>query len=98
MQITRGDSFLLALIAKVDGVAQDLTNWQVRSSIGSALGVIHDLAVGYTDRVAGAYTLSAETAGWPIGDLKFDILYTTDVGQVVHTSPIQVTVVKGVTL
>lgn len=97
MQITRGDSFLLALVAKVDGVAQDLTHWQVRSSIGSALGVIHELTVDYTNRASGEYTLSAQTSAWPIGDLKFDILYTTDAGQVVHTSPIQVTVVKGVT-
>lgn len=97
MNIKRGDSFLLALIVKVDGVAQDLTNWQVRSSIENSAGFVAQLLVEFTDKSAGAFTLSADTSDWPTGTFKFDIRYVTDAGQVVTTESVQVFVSKGVT-
>jgi len=97
MQITRGDSFLLALIAKVDGVGQDLTDWEVRASLGKGGAVIDDLAVGFTDRANGEFTLSADTADWPVGVASFDIRYVTDTGQIATTDPVSVVVRKGVT-
>jgi len=97
MNIKRGDSFLVALVVKVDGVPQDLTDWQVRASIGTPSRVIADLDVEFTDRAAGEFTLSAETATWPTGVLSFDIRYTTDAAQIITTDPVRVFVAKGVT-
>jgi hypothetical protein len=96
MKIIKGDSFLLALVAKVDGVPQDLTGWDVRSSIqlGQTLKL---LTVDVTDMAAGEYLLSADTSDWPTGVHKFDIRYTTDAGQVLTTEAISVQVARGVT-
>lgn len=93
MDIVRGDSFILALSVKVDGLAQDLTNWQIRSSIASTFAIVSDLTVTYTDRAGGKYDLTADTTSWPLGPLSFDIRYTTDAGQVVTTSKVPINVV-----
>jgi len=96
MQITRGDSFLLGLVVKVDGARQDLTHWQIRSSIGKG-SFLRELSVNFTDRSAGEFTLSAATSGWPLGTLALDVKYTTDVDQIITTNAVQILVVKGVT-
>ncbi|MDT9673831.1 hypothetical protein F6R97_04070 [Pseudomonas sp. JV414] len=97
MNIKRGDSFQVALVVKVSGVPQNLTDWQVRASIGTSSRFIAELAVEFTDRVAGEFTLSAETATWPTGALSFDIRYTTDAEQILTTDPVRVFVAKGIT-
>lgn len=97
MNIKRGDSFQIALVVKVGGVLQDLTDWEVRSSIGTPSRVVAELTVEFTDRAAGEFTLSAETDTWPIGSLNFDIKYTTDAGQILTTDPVPVFVKKGIT-
>lgn len=97
MNIKRGDSFQIALVVKVDDVPQDLTDWQVRASIGTPSRVIAELAVEFTDRAAGEFTLSAETGTWPTGALSFDIRYTTDAEQILTTDPVRVFVAKGIT-
>lgn len=97
MNIKRGDSFQVALVVKVGGVPQDLTEWQVRSSIGTPSRIIAELAVEFTDRAAGEFTLSADTATWPTGSLFFDVRYTTDAEQILTTDPVSVVVVKGIT-
>ena len=95
MRIKRGDSFLLALVARVDGVRQDLTNWEVRAAIGTCYGVVDEITVAFTNRAQGEFELSADTTEWPIGVLEFDIRYTTDVGQIVTTNSVKVDVVKS---
>lgn len=97
MKIKRGDSFLLALVTSVDGVPQDLTNWEVRSSIATLNGFqeVADLTVTYTDRAAGEFTLSADTSAWPLGCLEFDVRYTTDSGQIVTTDSVIVKITKS---
>ncbi len=81
-------------MVKVSGVPQDLTDWQVRASIGTSSRFIAELAVEFTDRAAGEFTLSAETATWPTGALSFDIRYTTDAEQILTTDPVRVFVAK----
>lgn len=98
MNIKRGDSFMLALVVKVDGVIQDLTNWQIRSSIENSAGFAAPLTVEITDRAAGAFKLTADTADWPTGSMMFDVRYVTDAGQVITTDSVAVSVTKGVTL
>jgi hypothetical protein len=97
MEIKRGDSFLLALVVKVDGVAQDLTNWGVSAAISPGFGVVTPLTVSFTDRVNGAFELSAETSDWPIGWMSFDIRYTTDADQIVTTETVKAQVIQGIT-
>lgn len=97
MQTTRGYSFLLALIAKVDGVGQDLTEWEVRASLGKGGAVIDEFTVGFTDRASGEYTLSADTSEWLVGVASFDIRYVTDTRQIATTGPVSVVVRNGVT-
>ncbi len=88
MEIKIGDTFMLALIARVDGEVQDLTNWQIRAGASNRFGTRHPFEVEFTDRPNGAFTLSADTSGWLPGNLSFDIRYTTDSGQVVTTKSI----------
>ena len=95
MRIKRGDSFLLALVTRVDGARQDLTNWGVRAAIASCYGVINELTVTFTNRAQGEFELSADTTEWPIGVIEFDIRYTTDVGQIVTTNSVKVNVIKS---
>lgn len=88
MEIKLGDTFLLALVVKVDGAVQDLTGWSIRAGASNRFGVRHPFEVEFTDRPNGAFTLSADTSGWLAGNLSFDIRYTTDSGQVVTTKSV----------
>lgn len=100
INIKRGDTFILALKATVDGVAQDLTGWTIRSSVGTVDGRIADLQVNILpqeDDSLGEYVLHGKTANWPLGELVFDIRYTTDTDQVITTQAGRILLSRSVT-
>lgn len=94
MNIKQGDSFLLPLQIAVDGQPQDLTNWSVRSCVGSSSGILAELEVEYTDRVGGKILLKADTSTWALGTYYFDIRYTTDSDQVTTTASEEIVVIR----
>lgn len=97
MIIKQGDTFLLPLQISVDGQPQNLTNWSIRSCVGNSSGVMAELTVEYTDRVAGKVLLSADTSTWAIGTYFFDIRYTTDSDQVTTTASEEIKVIRAET-
>lgn len=100
IKIKRGDTFILALKVKVDGVAQDLTHWRVKSSVGTIDGKIADLKVDFlpqTGDTVGQFVLHGETKTWPPGELAFDIRYTTDSDQVVTSETGKILLSRSVT-
>ncbi len=55
--------------------------------------LLAELDVLYTNRVAGAYRISAApavTSAWPVNKLQADVEYTTASGQVVSTETFEV--------
>lgn len=101
MIFKQGDTFLLSLAVTVDGVAQDCTLWEVQSKIDEhknpQADPVADLVVTWLDRAAGLFTLSADTSTWPIGNLFFDIQYTTDSAQIITTDSVLVQIIHGET-
>lgn len=95
MEIKIGDTFLLALVVKVDGEFQDLTNWEVRAGAMTRFGIRHPFEVEFTDRANGALILKADTTEWVADTLSWDIRYTTDAGQVVTTKSVPLHVVQS---
>lgn len=95
MKIKIGDTFLLALVVRVDGLIQDLTNWQVRSCALTPFGERYPFEIEFTDRVNGAFNLMADTSSWNPGNLNFDIRYTTDSGQVITTKSVLLRVMQS---
>lgn len=101
IRLKRGDSFVLALKVSSGEAPQDLTGWEIRSSIGSADGKVADLAVNIFDQTdpdnLGQYVLSGKSNTWPVGPLFFDIRYTTNTGEVITTETADVLLVRAVT-
>lgn len=101
IRIKRGDTFILALRAMVDGEPQDLTHWKIRSSVGNVDGKIADLKVNVLPQdvpeTKGQYVLHGNTNNWVLGELEFDIRYTTASDQVVTTNSAKLLLVKSVT-
>lgn len=81
MEIKRGSTFLIRFVVKVDGVVQDLTNWQITSGAKSRLGTRYPFTVTYPDRANGVFEIEADTSEWIIGPTSYDIRYVTDSGQ-----------------
>jgi hypothetical protein len=90
--IKRGDTFLYsATVTEDDGDLVNLAGWVISSQLRSVSGSLIDtLEVEYTNAAAGQYTLSADTALWPVGDAKFDIQYTSPDGVISSTDDILV--------
>lgn len=100
IKIKRGDTFILALKVKVDGQPVDLTNWKIRSSVGNIDGKVADLKVNILPQIEetiGQIVLHGPTNVWPVGELAFDIRYTTDSDQIVTTETGKIILTKSVT-
>lgn len=97
--IKRGDTFALEASAKEGAVAQNITGWTIRSHVRRGNTLIADLTVTYLDRPGGIYRLSAPlgTTGWPVGELRQDIEYTTASGQIASTETFVFECVEDVT-
>jgi hypothetical protein len=92
--IKRGDTFLYsASVTEDDGTVVNLTGWDIDAQVRSTTGSLIDtLTVSTDDLATGQFTLSANTTAWPIGDVKFDIQYTTPAGVISSTDDVLVKV------
>ena len=81
MEIKRGATFLISFVVTVDGLVQDLTNWDITSGAKSRFSVKHPFNVTFPDRVNGVFELEGDTTGWLPGPYSYDITYVTDSGQ-----------------
>lgn len=101
IKFKRGDTFILALKAKVDDVAQDLTGWTIRSSVGTIDGKVADLTVNILPQddpdTKGEFVIHGKTDSWPLGELAYDIRYTTDTEQVITTQEGRILLSRSIT-
>lgn len=104
IRIKRGDTFILALkvwVGEVGGAAQDLTGWTIRSSVGTIDGKVADLTVNLLPQddedTTGEFVLHGKSNSWPLGELVFDIRYTTGTGQVITTQEGRILLTRSVT-
>ena len=81
MEIKRGSTFFISFVVKVDGVVQDLTNWDITSGAKSRFGVKHPFNVTFPDRANGVFELEGDTTSWIPGPFSYDIVYVTDSAQ-----------------
>lgn len=95
MNIVRGDTFELAVVAKVDGVPADITNWGITSSVATPFGLIADLIVAKTAPLVGEFSLTGDSSTWPLGCCSFDIRYVIDSAQIVTTDKTEIHVTKS---
>lgn len=98
--IKRGDSFLMACIYKVGGVATDVTNYTIRSQVRNSSDVlVQELTVTKADQTTdpGAFVLAAGVIdSWPIDLLRCDIQFSEE-GTVRSTQTFMIPVVEDVT-
>jgi hypothetical protein len=98
--IKRGDSFLMACIYKVGGVATDVTNYTIKSQVrNSSDDLVQQLTVTKADQSTdpGAFVLSAGViSAWPIDLLRCDIEFSEE-GTVRSTQTFMIPVVEDVT-
>jgi hypothetical protein len=98
--IKRGDSFLMACVYKVGGVAADVTNYAIRSQVrNSSDELVQELTVTKADQSTdkGKFILSAGVIGaWPIDLLRCDIEFSEE-GTVRSTQTFLIPVVEDVT-
>jgi hypothetical protein len=103
MSIThkRGDTFEIIVDFTINGQAQDITGWQIRSQIRDMRKVLlKELDITPIDLAAGQFSLNAtaaETRDWQPAAYQCDIEFTNPDGFVVSSSTFSVSVVRDVT-
>lgn len=99
LNFKRGDTFLVEATLTNGGTPVDITGWTIRSQIRRNNQLIAALTVTITDAEAGKYTLesSGSTSSWPVAQLRTDIEYTTDTGQIVSTETYYINCVEDIT-
>jgi hypothetical protein len=95
----RGDTFIVEGTVRINGVAQNITGWTIRSKAKVSNGtLVQNFTVQYTSPATGVYRLVAnDTTAWPIKDLECDIEYLTSGGQIVSTETFTIQVAKDIT-
>jgi hypothetical protein len=91
----RGDTFTLSATASVP-----IVGWSLDSQVRQHGKLVDTLVIAVTDAATGAYTLtsSGSTAAWPLGELEFDVRYTTDLGQIISTEVVSINCKAGPTV
>lgn len=94
IQIIKGESFTPSmLVSDVDGPI-DLTNYTITSYVNTSSGTkITDFIVVVADQITnkGQYSINSSTVDWPVGVVKWFIVYEENsVIRIVET-PIRVT-------
>lgn len=99
IQYKRGDTFTLKGVVKIDGVVQDISQWGIRSHVRKGATLVEELSVTKVEPASGVYSLTGGgNVSWPIGELTFDVEYTTPFGQIVSTQSIAIQCVQDRTI
>lgn len=96
----RGDTFLISAVVKIGGETQDITLWDIKSQLRREddPAFLVELVIERIDNTQGTYMVRCDdTTAWPIGQLQWDVQYTTDTDQVISTQTVIVDVRKDVT-
>lgn len=100
VKLKRGDSFVFTnnqLIGD-DGNPLDLNGWGIRSQIrNKSLVLVEELIVVVSQF---DYSITADplmSSSWPVGDLMWDIEYTTPDGVVFSSDTIIVKIIQDIT-
>lgn len=99
LNLKRGDTLLIEAALANNGQPVNITGWSIRSQIRRNNQLVDDLVVTVTDALMGKYTIasSGSTENWPVAQLRTDIEYTTDTGQIVSTETYYINCVEDVT-
>ena len=96
----RGDTFELSGQLLSNGVALDITGYQIKSHVRYKDNLVKNLTASITDAVNGKYSVSAtaaDTASWPVYDLQMDIEFTDTSNKVFSTQTITIRMIKDET-
>lgn len=101
LSIKRGDTFLVVCTySDPTGTPVDITTIDIKSQVRNLRGdIIAELNVAkeaQSGQTLGKFVLRADTDTWPIGDLSWDIQYTSS-GTVQSTDTLTITVVQDIT-
>ena len=96
-RIKQGSDFVQDCSVTDGGSAVDMSSWSVASQVRDGETLVADLTLTWVDRAQGQFRLSGATGDWPKKKLDWDIKYTTDTGQIIHTDTVIVAVLDAET-
>ena len=95
----RGDTMLLTVTYKVNGIASDISTIDIASQIRNQSGLLIASMVVTKLPEAGQFTLAptnSDTSNWPLGNLLCDIEFTQS-GNIRSTETFGIVVVEEIT-
>lgn len=95
----RGDTMLLTVTYKIDGVASDISTIDIASQVRSQSGQLVATMVVSKLQTTGQFTLTptvADTSNWPLGNLLCDIEFSQS-GNIRSTETFGIVVVEEIT-
>ena len=99
--IKRGDSFVLACTYKQNGVAHDVTDYNIRSQVRDSTGaLVEELTATKANQTTspGVFVLSAAAPNeWPVDVLSCDIQFSDSEDVVRSTQTFKIPVIEDVT-
>lgn len=98
--IKRGDNFEWgAQVLGPTGAVQDFTSWTLAAQVRNGSDcLIEQLTAEWVDATQGLYRVaSADTSGWPVGRLTFDVQLTDPSGRRFSTNTQAINVIRDVT-
>lgn len=98
IKVKRGGSLSLIHSIKLNGVVQDLTDWEIAALIKFGTREVASFTITPLDLAQGIVQLQVDTTEeWPIGTLVFDVKYTLPSGYVYYSPTLSIACAERIT-